>query len=135
MITTTCVFGYFLPILAMVKWYFSIVQAVFKHEDELRQQAKKMNVASLRSNADQDGTRAEIKTAKVAVLNCLLWLTAWTPYAMIYLVAIYHDTSIMTPVVNEITVVFAKTSTVWNPIIYTLSHPRYREVFITVPDC
>jgi hypothetical protein len=40
------------------------IQAVAAHEKQMREQAKKMNVASLRS-ADQANTSAECKLAKV----------------------------------------------------------------------
>ena len=44
---------------------FQIAKAVIMHEAALKAQAKKMNVASLRSNADQQQVSAEIRIAKV----------------------------------------------------------------------
>jgi hypothetical protein len=47
------------------KWLLChTIQAVAAHEKQMREQAKKMNVASLRS-ADQANTSAECKLAKV----------------------------------------------------------------------
>ena len=60
------VFCFVIPFLMIFTFYFYIVQAVCKHETELHEQGKKMNVTSLRSNADQDVVSAEIKAAKVA---------------------------------------------------------------------
>ena len=40
----------------------------------------------------------------------------------------WHDPTFVTPLMSELPVVMAKTSAVYNPIIYALSHPRYREV-------
>jgi hypothetical protein len=40
-------------------------QAVFEHEEQMREQAKKMNVQSLRSSSDANKTRAEVRLAKV----------------------------------------------------------------------
>ena len=51
----------------------------------MREQAKKMNVTSLRSNADQNSQSAEIRIAKVALMNIALWAAMWTPYAAIVL--------------------------------------------------
>lgn len=45
----------------------------------MREQAKKMNVASLRS-AEAQNTSAECKLAKVALMTISLWFMAWTPY-------------------------------------------------------
>ena len=107
--------------------YYFIVQAVFHHEDELRQQAKKMNVTSLRSNSDQQAVSAEIRIAKIAIMNVSLWLLSWTPFAAVSLVGTWGDTSLITPLICELPVVFSKASCVYNPIIYAISHPKYRE--------
>jgi r-opsin len=123
-----CFVGCFVtPFLVIVGCYYFIVQAVFRHEDELRQQAKKMNVTSLRSNADQDAVSAEIRAAKVAILNVTLWVIAWVPFAAVCLMGSWGDTSKITPLICELPVILAKTSCVYNPIIYALSHPKYRE--------
>jgi r-opsin len=65
--------------------YYFIVTTIFDHEKTLREQAKKMNVTSLRSNADSNAASAEIKIAKVALCNIALWAAMWTPYASIVL--------------------------------------------------
>merc|ERR1719383_1382986 len=124
------VFGYSqIFTLTFISWdrYNVIVQAVFKHEDELRQQAKKMNVASLRSHTEQQGQSAEIKIAKVAILNVSLWTLAWTPFTVICMLGTWGDVSKITPLVSAIPVIIAKTSCCYNPIIYAISHPKYRE--------
>ena len=78
-----CFFQFAFPIIIIVGCYAGIVKAVFQHEDELRQQAKKMNVTSLRSNsAEQQQVSAEIRAAKVAVVNITLWIFAWTPFTV-----------------------------------------------------
>lgn len=120
-------FNYVCPVTSIILCYSSIVQAVFKHEDELRQQAKKMNVASLRSNADQQQVSAEIRIAKVAIMNITLWASAWTPFAVICLIGTWGDVSKITPLVSTVPVLLSKTSCVYNPIIYAISHPKYRE--------
>ena len=64
-ILASTILMYAIPVLLIIGYYFLIVQAVFHHEDELRQQAKKMNVTSLRSNSDQQAVSAEIRIAKI----------------------------------------------------------------------
>ncbi|MDN4175906.1 7 transmembrane receptor, partial [Nocardioides sp. SOB77] len=44
------IFVYFAPLLLIIYSYWFIVQAVAAHEKSMREQAKKMNVASLRSS-------------------------------------------------------------------------------------
>jgi r-opsin len=119
---------YFLPVAVIGSCYFFIVQAVFKHEDEMRQQAKKMNVTSLRSSADQNQMSAEVRVAKIAIINVTLWLVAWTPYMVFCLMGTWGDQSGITPLLSEMQSLLAKTSCAYNPIIYCLSHPKFREV-------
>lgn len=126
-ILSACFFQYAGPILVIVGCYFFIVKAVFKHEDELRAQAKKMNVTSLRSNPDQQAISAEIRIAKIAILNITLWIFAWTPFTAISMLGTWASPSYITALVSEIPILCAKTSAVYNPIIYALSHPKYRE--------
>ena len=128
-ILAACIANYVIPVMIIAGCYYSIVQAVFKHEEELRAQAKKMNVASLRSNNDQQQVSAEIRIAKVSIMNVSLWLTAWTPFAVICMMGTWGDVSKITPWISALPVLLAKTSCVYNPLIYALSHPKYREVF------
>jgi r-opsin len=120
--------NFILPIIVIAGCYYFIVHAVFKHEEELRAQAKKMNVASLRSNTDQQQVSAEIRIAKVSIMNVSMWLTAWTPFAVICILGTWGDVSKITPLVSAIPVILAKTSCAYNPLIYAISHPKYREV-------
>jgi r-opsin len=94
----------------------------------LRQQAKKMNVTSLRSNSEQQAVSAEIRIAKVAIINVTLWIMAWSPFAVVCLIGTWGDVSRITPLVCELPVILSKTSCAYNPVIYALSHPKYREV-------
>jgi r-opsin len=87
-----------------------------------------MNVASLRSNTDQQQVSAEIRIAKVSIMNVSMWLTAWTPFAVICILGTWGDVSKITPLVSAIPVILAKTSCAYNPLIYAISHPKYREV-------
>ena len=108
--------------------YYHIVQAIFAHEKALREQAKKMNVTSLRSNADQNAQSAEMRIAKVAMLNISLWVVMWTPYVVICLQGIYGNQDKITPLVTVLPAIIAKASSISNPIIYAISHPKYRLV-------
>lgn len=55
----------------------------------MREQAKKMNVASLRS-AEAQATSAECRLAKVALMTISLWFMAWTPYLAINFTGIFQ---------------------------------------------
>ncbi|XP_045760488.1 opsin-1-like [Maniola jurtina] len=118
------IFVYYTPLLLIIYSYFFIVQAVAAHEKAMREQAKKMNVASLRSS-DQANTSAECKLAKVALMTISLWFMAWTPYLVINYAGIF-ETMTISPLVTIWGSVFAKANAVYNPIVYGISHPKYR---------
>lgn len=120
-------FAFCLPLTIIIICYMYIVKAVFAHEKGMREQAKKMNVASLKSNDDSAKQSAEIRIAKVAMINISLWVVAWTPFAAVCLAGVLTDQAGLTPLVTSIPALFAKTSCVYNPIIYAISHPKYRQ--------
>ncbi|KPI93338.1 Opsin-1 [Papilio xuthus] len=108
----------------MVVYIFTTTKAVAAHEKTMRQQAKKMNVASLRS-VDDTNTSAECKLAKVALMTISLWFMAWTPYTVINYTGVFETASI-SPLATIWGSVFAKANAVYNPIVYGISHPKYR---------
>lgn len=115
---------YFLPLLLIIYSYTFIMKAVSAHEKNMREQAKKMNVASLRSS-EASNTSAECKLAKVALMTISLWFFAWTPYLIINYAGIF-DMSKITPIATVWGSLFAKANAVYNPIVYGISHPKYR---------
>ncbi|XP_044020788.1 rhodopsin-like [Aphidius gifuensis] len=112
------------PLVLICYSYYYILSAVSAHEKNMREQAKKMNVASLRSS-DNQNTNAEAKLAKVALMTISLWFMAWTPYLVINVVGVF-ELPILTPLFTIWGLIFAKANSVYNPIVYAISHPKYR---------
>jgi len=120
------VMHFVVPVTVGAFLYGNIVMAVVSHEKALKEQAKKMNVESLRSG-EQANQNAEVKIAKVAITNIALWVFIWAPYAAVVVVAIFFDKSMITPIGAQIPSMAAKSATCFNPIVFALSHPKYRE--------
>ncbi|XP_071517804.1 rhodopsin-like [Panulirus ornatus] len=118
------VFVYFFPLLSSIYLYTFIVKAVGAHEKAMRDQAKKMGVKSLR-NEEAQKTSAECRLAKVAMMTVSLWFIAWTPYLVINYAGML-DKSTVNPLFSIWGSVFAKANAVYNPIVYAISHPKYR---------
>ncbi|XP_078033316.1 long wavelength sensitive opsin 2 [Augochlora pura] len=118
------VFVYYTPLFTIIYSYYHIVSAVAAHERGMREQAKKMNVASLRSG-DQSGPSAEAKLAKVALTTISLWFMAWTPYLVINYIGIFNR-DLISPLFTIWGSLFAKANAIYNPIVYGISHPKYR---------
>ena len=61
-----------------------------------------MNVDSLRSGGKDDEDSAEVKIAKVAITNVLLWFCIWTPYAAVCSLPVLGSQASLTPLVCQI---------------------------------
>lgn len=116
-----------LPLVIIVCFYYFIVAVVVQHEKQMKEQAKKMGIQSLRRDEFNNKKSTEIRLAKVALMTVSLWFIAWTPYLIVN-IAVLLKRDMVTPLFSIWGSVFAKASTVYNPIIYAISHPKYRDV-------
>ncbi|XP_014229778.1 rhodopsin, long-wavelength-like [Trichogramma pretiosum] len=123
-IVTYSMFVWLMPLLTIIYSYYFIIKAVSAHEKNMREQAKKMNVASLRQGSANDQS-TENKLAKIALMTISLWFMAWTPYLVINWAGIF-ELARLTPLFTIWGSVFAKANSVYNPIVYGISHPKYR---------
>nr|QWV42713.1 ultraviolet sensitive opsin [Melinopterus prodromus] len=119
-------FSYAIPMTMIIYFYSQIVGHVMRHEKALREQAKKMNVESLRSNVNQASQSAEIRIAKAAITICFLFVASWTPYAVMAMIGSFGDASLLTPGVTMIPALTCKLVACLDPYVYAISHPRYR---------
>lgn len=126
---------YLLPLTLVLYYYGCIVKAVVQHERALKAQAKKMNVSSLRSGGNDDGQSAEMRICKVAITNVSLWFLAWTPYAVVFMFPLFGKLHWVTPLVSQLPIFFAKTASCFNPVVFALSHPKYREALSELCPC
>nr|AHN82368.1 UVopsin [Empoasca vitis] len=117
---------YVLPMSMIIFFYSQIVSHVVDHEKALREQAKKMNVESLRSNQSQQAQSAEIRIAKAAITICALFVASWTPYAVLALIGAFGNQAMLTPGVTMIPALTCKAVARIDPYVYAISHPRYR---------
>uniref|UniRef100_A0A481C5Y5 Melanopsin isoform 1 n=1 Tax=Sus scrofa TaxID=9823 RepID=A0A481C5Y5_PIG len=116
---------YIFPLLLIIYCYAFIMNAVATHEKQMREQAKKMGVKSLRNDPESKKTSNECRLAKIALTTVSLWFIAWTPYFLINMAGLLHK-PMVTPLFSIWGSVFAKANAVYNPIVYAISHPKYR---------
>ena len=89
-----------------------------------------MNVGCLYYDASANEEIAEKKIAlhcKIAITSVLIWLCAWTSYAIVVMIGQFGNRSLITPLVSQVPSMFAKTCSCFNPIIYAIRHPKFRE--------
>ena len=76
-----------------------------------------------------------MRIAKVAVTNVSLWAGIWSPYAFVVVSAILGGEATITPLMSQLPSFVAKTASCLNPIIYAMSHPKYREALMKEMPC
>ena len=84
---------------------------------------------------DDGGDSAEVKIAKVAITNVMLWVGIWSPYAIVCMISCFGDRTLVTPLVSQLPAFFAKIASCLNPVVFAVSHPKYREALAIKCAC
>ncbi|KAK0150456.1 Melanopsin-A [Merluccius polli] len=118
------IFVFFIPLFIIIYCYVFIFRAI-----------RSTNKAVSRVNgscSSRDSSRGfqrlqnEWKTAKIALVVILLYVLSWSPYSGVALTAFAGYADMVTPYMNSVPAVIAKASAIHNPIIYAITHPKYR---------
>ena len=96
---------------------------------ELHQTRKRArNLTAYQIETTLRSVRAEKRHTKLAIVMAATFITLWTPYALISFWAAYFKYVAVVPVfLGTLAAVFAKMSTLVNPIIYSFLHPKFRQ--------
>ena len=72
--------------------------------------------------------KLEVQIARIAVILTLLFITSWTPYSTVALIGQYINPAYITsnPMLQLVSVFFAKCSAIWNPFVYAIMHTNFR---------
>nr|UJY64326.1 ultraviolet sensitive opsin UV3 [Neogonodactylus oerstedii] len=114
-----------LPMFVISFCYYRVYLHVSAHEKQLKKQAAKMNVDSLRSG-EKSNMRQEVRVAKVGVTLTSLFLFSWTPYAVIAFLCTFGRKDLVSPFVSMIPACTCKTAACIDPFVYAINHPKYR---------
>ncbi|KAK8741698.1 hypothetical protein OTU49_002348 [Cherax quadricarinatus] len=122
------VFSYVIPGCIIVYFYSQIFSHVKAHEKAMREQAKKMNVESLRGvgSKEEQERSVEIRIAKVCMGLFFMFVVSWTPYAVVALIGAFGDRSKLTPLISMLPALNCKFVACIDPWVYAINHPRYR---------
>lgn len=72
-------------------------------------------------------TCATASSPQLSVAVCMGFLAAWSPYAAVAMWAAFGDATQVPPDAFALAAVFAKSSTIYNPVVYLLCKPNFRE--------
>ncbi|MED6249329.1 hypothetical protein ATANTOWER_012544 [Ataeniobius toweri] len=92
-------------------------------------------VAKLQTSESRSTYQAEKQVAGMVVVMVLAFLITWLPYAAMSLAVIMDPSLYIDPVISTIPVYLAKSSTVYNPIIYIFMNRQFRECVVSVLLC
>ena len=105
-------------------------------ESSLNQENKKLSTITVMSKISQNfknsiSSKRELKLVKMVCIIVLMFVIAWTPYAVVTLAAQFGSNieAYINPYTTSMPALFAKTSSIYNPIIYTLSNKDFRRFF------
>nr|AXN75739.1 opsin [Exaiptasia diaphana] len=80
------------------------------------------------NNFSQDKRRqSQIRVTRVIVASIVAFVVSWSPYCVISLAAMFSHRHVLKPGEAEIPDLLAKSSVIYNPIIYTLLSRQFRE--------
>ncbi|XP_005749776.1 melanopsin-A-like [Pundamilia nyererei] len=116
-------FVFFIPLFVIIFCYCCIFRAI-RHTTRA---ITKINCEGTRDSAKRfHKMRSEWRMAKIALIVILLFVISWAPYSCTALTAFAGYADLLTPYMNSVPAVIAKASAIHNPIIYAITHPKYR---------
>ncbi|XP_054654825.1 melanopsin-A isoform X2 [Dunckerocampus dactyliophorus] len=131
------IFVFFLPLLIIVCCYIFIFRAI----RTTNKAVGKVNGSVHSHMATRDSAKTfhrlqnEWKMAKIALIVILLYVVSWSPYSTVALTAFAGYADMLTPYMNSVPAVIAKASAIHNPIIYAITHPKYRVALAKYIPC
>ncbi|XP_039402751.1 melanopsin isoform X3 [Mauremys reevesii] len=125
-------FVFFIPLIAIIYSYVFIFKAIKNTNEAVQNIGSDANKVSQRQYQKM---KNEWKMAKIALIVILLYVISWSPYSVVALVAFAGYSHLLTPFMNTVPAVIAKASAIHNPIIYAITHPKYRMAIAKYVPC
>ncbi|CAH0560928.1 unnamed protein product [Brassicogethes aeneus] len=107
------IFGLKVPLVVIIYSYIHIISTIKKNHMQAGQV-----------------TKAENRVAYMVLVMVVAFLFAWTPYAVVSLIAQFWDASLISPVISVVPALIAKSSICYNPIIYVGMNTQLRKSFL-----
>ncbi|XP_071756026.2 LOW QUALITY PROTEIN: melanopsin-A [Centroberyx gerrardi] len=120
------VFVFFLPLFIIIYCYIFIFRAIRTTNKAVGKINGSIHGSSRDSVKSFHRLQNEWKMAKIALIIILLYVVSWSPYSTVALTAFAGYADFLTPYMNSVPAVIAKASAIHNPIIYAITHPKYR---------
>lgn len=119
-----------LPMVIVCYCYIGIVRCVGETQRLFQRHAQSLQERTLADRNVEHKRRLEIKLAKISFFLISSWTIAWTPYAVVALLGVFTDRSMLTPLTSMVPAVFCKLASVADPFIYGLSNRQFKSELI-----
>ncbi|XP_051504908.1 melanopsin-A-like isoform X2 [Myxocyprinus asiaticus] len=125
-------FVFFIPLIVIIYCYFFIFRSI----RSTNKAVGKINGDNKRDSVKRfQRLKNEWKMAKVALIVIFIYVISWSPYSTVALTAFAGYADMLTPYMNSVPAVIAKSSAIHNPIIYAITHPKYRMAIAKYIPC
>ncbi|XP_018612135.1 opsin-5-like [Scleropages formosus] len=115
-IVSLFLFCYLLPCTIIFLSYILILLTVRGSQQAVQQHVSPQNKTA----------NAHSLILKLSVAVCMGFLTAWSPYAVVAMWAAFGDSQRVPAMAFALASIFAKSSTLYNPLVYLVFKPNFR---------
>ncbi|XP_071483468.1 rhodopsin, GQ-coupled-like [Diadema antillarum] len=125
------IFLFFIPLGIIMFNYWRVFQAVRQHACTLAN-SPSARKPGLRKDS-MLGFRSHFlrtRTGLILFITVAVFLVAWLPYCVVSLWVLLGDPSSISRVATVVPSLFAKSSVVYNPVIYVMLNPQYRKALM-----
>uniref|UniRef100_A0A3Q1H473 Opsin 7, group member a n=1 Tax=Acanthochromis polyacanthus TaxID=80966 RepID=A0A3Q1H473_9TELE len=112
------IFCYILPCCVILASYTGILVTVQASRKTMEQHSSRQTHMS----------SIQILIVKLSVAVCVGFFAAWSPYAVVSMWAAFGHVENIPPLAFAMPAMFAKSSTIYNPIIYLTLRPNFRRI-------
>ena len=124
-IVAIATFEFVIPVIIIILAYCKIVAAMIVRRRNLSLTKKSEN-SSLNYRLQRYRVRAEFRTAFIIIGLVCLFVVSWLPYTVTAMLSLFGDRTLINPYLTSVAGLIAKTSTVFNPIVYAIIHPKFK---------
>ncbi|XP_029018368.1 opsin 4xb [Betta splendens] len=127
-----CCFVFFIPLGVISYCYLFMFLAVRKTSREVERLGTQVRKSTL---IQQKSVRSEWKLAKIAFVVIVVYVLSWSPYACVTMISWAGHASVLTPYSKAVPAIIAKSSAIYNPFIYAITHDKYRKTLADKFPC
>ncbi|XP_016109263.1 opsin-5-like [Sinocyclocheilus grahami] len=110
-------FCYIVPCTIIILSYTLILMTVRGAQHAVQQHVSPQNKIS----------NVQTLLVKLSVAVCIGFLMAWSPYAVVSMWAAFNEPDLVPPIAFALAAMFAKSSTLYNPMVYLVFKPSFRK--------